>query len=314
MNAYKTLPVSKIYSSDYTDSFEATKFVEIENSYPVISSTAKCQCTPHETNLLDYFRFLFTQLQCYNSNFNFSNLSQPYSFNYDQNVQNSFTIVDKDEEPLDLSLKTILSMSSQQPKGYLYQSHKGSNDNSPLYCQCSNFSSSTIHPETESSQYSEESLRMPFSPSDYIHTSLTNGTLNNSSSFTSITQKSHSEITGSLVYSLSSTAKNSSRTKELCLPLKPTSNDTMRTKTSNLSKEIRRPYTEAELSAAVKAICFGRLGTRRAASVYGIPRSTLRNKICKLNELKKLEEKRLGGKSIILSEFLLNLIQQTKTV
>ncbi|VEL13730.1 unnamed protein product [Protopolystoma xenopodis] len=71
---------------------------------------------------------------------------------------------------------------------------------------------------------------------------------------------------------------------------------------------VRRPYTEAELSAAVRAICFGRLGTRRAASVYGIPRSTLRNKICKLNELKRREEERMGGVQISMAEFLRSLV------
>ncbi|VUZ51045.1 unnamed protein product, partial [Hymenolepis diminuta] len=35
----------------------------------------------------------------------------------------------------------------------------------------------------------------------------------------------------------------------------------------------RRPYTASELASAVRAICSGQLGTRRAASVYGIPRS-----------------------------------------
>ncbi|XP_013412727.1 ligand-dependent nuclear receptor corepressor-like protein isoform X2 [Lingula anatina] len=44
----------------------------------------------------------------------------------------------------------------------------------------------------------------------------------------------------------------------------------------------RRTYTEEELSAAVDDIRSGKLGTRRAASLYGIPRSTLRNKIFKL--------------------------------
>ncbi|VDQ01041.1 unnamed protein product [Trichobilharzia regenti] len=111
-----------------------------------------------------------------------------------------------------------------------------------------------------------------------------------------------------------SVMKNSSRNKQFNHHQHEiNSNNPTYNNTCNLNKEIRRPYTEAELSAAVKAICFGRLGTRRAASVYGIPRSTLRNKICKLNELKKLEEKRLGGKSIVLSEFLLNLFQQTKS-
>uniref|UniRef100_A0A2A4K9P9 HTH psq-type domain-containing protein n=1 Tax=Heliothis virescens TaxID=7102 RepID=A0A2A4K9P9_HELVI len=43
----------------------------------------------------------------------------------------------------------------------------------------------------------------------------------------------------------------------------------------------RRAYTEEELQAAVRDIQAGRLGTRRAALVYGIPRSTLRNKLNK---------------------------------
>ena len=38
-------------------------------------------------------------------------------------------------------------------------------------------------------------------------------------------------------------------------------------------------YTEEELEAAVANIRGGKLGTRRASSLYGIPRSTLRNKI-----------------------------------
>ncbi|VDM01204.1 unnamed protein product [Schistocephalus solidus] len=67
----------------------------------------------------------------------------------------------------------------------------------------------------------------------------------------------------------------------------------------------RRPYSELELSSAVQAICSGQLGTRRAASVYGIPRSTLRNKICKLNELRRREEELLGGgRQLSLIEFV----------
>eukprot|EP00108_Taenia_solium_P010469 TsM_000287100 transcript=TsM_000287100 gene=TsM_000287100 len=65
----------------------------------------------------------------------------------------------------------------------------------------------------------------------------------------------------------------------------------------------RRPYTASELASAVRAICSGQLGTRRAASMYGIPRSTLRNKICKLNEIRKHEETMRGGKPISLSDF-----------
>lgn len=43
----------------------------------------------------------------------------------------------------------------------------------------------------------------------------------------------------------------------------------------------RRAYTEDELQSALRDIQSGRLGTRRAAVVYGIPRSTLRNKVNK---------------------------------
>ncbi|XP_050685133.1 mushroom body large-type Kenyon cell-specific protein 1 isoform X2 [Leptidea sinapis] len=43
----------------------------------------------------------------------------------------------------------------------------------------------------------------------------------------------------------------------------------------------RRTYTEDELQSALRDIQSGRLGTRRAAVVYGIPRSTLRNKVNK---------------------------------
>jgi helix-turn-helix, Psq domain len=41
----------------------------------------------------------------------------------------------------------------------------------------------------------------------------------------------------------------------------------------------RRTYTEEELQAALRDIQSGKLGTRRAAVIYGIPRSTLRNKV-----------------------------------
>ncbi|XP_075532495.1 mblk-1-related factor 1-like isoform X2 [Dermacentor variabilis] len=44
----------------------------------------------------------------------------------------------------------------------------------------------------------------------------------------------------------------------------------------------KRSYTEAELQAALRDIQSGKLGTRRAAVIYGIPRSTLRNKVYKL--------------------------------
>ncbi|XP_055588029.1 mushroom body large-type Kenyon cell-specific protein 1 isoform X2 [Uranotaenia lowii] len=44
----------------------------------------------------------------------------------------------------------------------------------------------------------------------------------------------------------------------------------------------RRTYTEDELQNALQDILNGKLGTRRAAVQYGIPRSTLRNKVYKL--------------------------------
>ncbi|XP_055376501.1 putative uncharacterized protein DDB_G0277255 isoform X2 [Condylostylus longicornis] len=44
----------------------------------------------------------------------------------------------------------------------------------------------------------------------------------------------------------------------------------------------RRTYTEEELQNALQDIMSGKLGTRRAAVVYGIPRSTLRNKVYKI--------------------------------
>lgn len=55
----------------------------------------------------------------------------------------------------------------------------------------------------------------------------------------------------------------------------------------------RRTYTEEELQAALRDIQSGKLGTRRAAVIYGIPRSTLRNKVYKL-------EKERGNSSMIL--------------
>lgn len=42
-----------------------------------------------------------------------------------------------------------------------------------------------------------------------------------------------------------------------------------------------RTYTEEELQNALRDILTGKLGTRRAAVIYGIPRSTLRNKVYK---------------------------------
>ncbi|XP_072398870.1 mushroom body large-type Kenyon cell-specific protein 1-like isoform X2 [Diabrotica undecimpunctata] len=56
----------------------------------------------------------------------------------------------------------------------------------------------------------------------------------------------------------------------------------------------RRTYTEDELQAALRDIQSGKLGTRRAAVIYGIPRSTLRNKVYKL-ALEKERESHLNS-------------------
>lgn len=42
---------------------------------------------------------------------------------------------------------------------------------------------------------------------------------------------------------------------------------------------MKKNYSDRELNAAVEAIKSGAIGTRRAAQLYGIPRSTLRNKV-----------------------------------
>lgn len=52
----------------------------------------------------------------------------------------------------------------------------------------------------------------------------------------------------------------------------------------------RKTYTEEELQAALRDIQSGKLGTRRAAVIYGIPRSTLRNKVYKLSQERRDKE------------------------
>lgn len=60
----------------------------------------------------------------------------------------------------------------------------------------------------------------------------------------------------------------------------------------------KRSYTEEELQAALRDIQSGKLGTRRAAVIYGIPRSTLRNKVYKLaNESKSRAHCRVNQSS-----------------
>lgn len=58
---------------------------------------------------------------------------------------------------------------------------------------------------------------------------------------------------------------------------------------ANTALTQRRTYTEDELQAALRDIQSGKLGTRRAAVIYGIPRSTLRNKVYKLTMERKCD-------------------------
>ncbi|KAL3981622.1 helix-turn-helix Psq domain family protein [Acanthocheilonema viteae] len=65
----------------------------------------------------------------------------------------------------------------------------------------------------------------------------------------------------------------------------------------------KRNYTQADLDAAVKDIRCGRLGTRRASVVYGIPRSTLRNKIYKLDAVEDQRTNGSGGRKKSINNF-----------
>lgn len=57
---------------------------------------------------------------------------------------------------------------------------------------------------------------------------------------------------------------------------------TLPKKKESTSVNCKKSYTDEELLAAVSEIQSGKLGTRRASVLYGIPRSTLRNKIFKM--------------------------------
>ena len=57
--------------------------------------------------------------------------------------------------------------------------------------------------------------------------------------------------------------------------------------TLKLGKNSRRSYSPGRLEKAIADIQSGRIGTRKASSLYGIPRSTLRNKVVRIkNQLK----------------------------
>lgn len=56
---------------------------------------------------------------------------------------------------------------------------------------------------------------------------------------------------------------------------------------NSLNPLTRRNYSKEELDRALADIQSGRIGTRRASVLYGIPRSTLRNKVFRLNNQKQ---------------------------
>lgn len=72
----------------------------------------------------------------------------------------------------------------------------------------------------------------------------------------------------------------------------------------------KRSYTEEELGKALNDIKSGRLGTRRAAALYNIPRSTLRNKVHKMNSGDK-KMRSIDNTARLISE--LNRNEDTKS-
>ncbi|XP_076317094.1 mushroom body large-type Kenyon cell-specific protein 1-like isoform X1 [Tachypleus tridentatus] len=75
----------------------------------------------------------------------------------------------------------------------------------------------------------------------------------------------------------------------------------------------KRAYTEDELQAALRDIQTGKLGTRRAAVIYGIPRSTLRNKVYKLTLERKNKHKGTSLKADKIKQSFIDDIQPKKT-
>ncbi|GMR62402.1 hypothetical protein PMAYCL1PPCAC_32597, partial [Pristionchus mayeri] len=80
---------------------------------------------------------------------------------------------------------------------------------------------------------------------------------------------------------------------------------------------MKRNYTQADLDKAVTDIRCGRLGTRRASVVYGIPRSTLRNKIYKLEAadeqagIAPLYKRRKAGGQSSAEKMLADVVEMT---
>ncbi|VDP86700.1 unnamed protein product, partial [Schistosoma mattheei] len=192
------------------------------------------------------------------------------------------------------------------PSEQLTQSNKTFNESLKIHCNYSTYLLYDKHLKKDDHLIQANLLNMPMIYPYETSTKISSNDYSiHSTNF--ISKKSLSKIKN---YSLN--IKNKLLSPCKIKKINNNNNHTLSTNQLYFNKSIKHSYTQNELSEAVKAICFGQLGTRKAANLYGIPRSTLRNKICKLNELKKLEEKRLGGKSIVLSQFLLNLIEFNK--
>ncbi|KAI1278021.1 Mushroom body large-type Kenyon cell-specific protein 1 [Halotydeus destructor] len=98
------------------------------------------------------------------------------------------------------------------------------------------------------------------------------------------------------------TLGKSSTTKSAKSSLLKATVSARRTREDAALKNWKRNYSPQELEAALKDITSKKLGTRRAAVIYGIPRSTLRNKVYKLNnEMKLLEESERNGSDAVPS-------------
>ncbi|TNN07987.1 Mushroom body large-type Kenyon cell-specific protein [Schistosoma japonicum] len=290
------------------------QYIDGDNFFPGISNpeySMNCNCSFTKPNFPGNFPLPFNHLQHLNIRYSLFNLNQWYQFYHShQYGQQKILTTEEDEEPLDLSLKTLSNIngsSSQQHQhdyddDHHHHHHRQQQQQSQQADHLLQLNQIPINKSFNDCWYHQmESLKIPSTYSMEVYNTSFNKSIQNNtlSSYTNVIQKSN-ELTQC---TFNVKINKSKSIKQLNI---------QQTNKFNLTKPIKRSYTEVELSAAVKAICFGRLGTRRAASVYGIPRSTLRNKICKLNELKKVEEKRLGGKSIVLSQFLLDLIEQNK--
>ncbi|CAH8512292.1 unnamed protein product [Schistosoma turkestanicum] len=297
--------------------FEKNKCLEVEKSFPVVNTpnyTNNFNYSSSKENLLDYFKSSVNQ-QHFNNPCNLFYLNEWYQSYHERSI---FTPIEKDEKPLDLSFKTDSTLNESicqqhlEPDKQLPKFHKTPNESSEACCYCSTYLSDCHHFKKHNCSYQADVLKKQFSIPHENSINSSNDYSNDSTYFISnFSQKSFTSINNltNCILSVVDQEPSTSKIEKFSIQQIINSTNPSSNKESQFIKQTRRPYTEIELSAAVKAICFGRLGTRRAASIYGIPRSTLRNKICKLNELKKIEEKRLGGKSIVLSKFLLDLIE-----